>query len=202
MRTGPANQRLAWEAPNPLVRSEPTKCKKDADAWADVCPVTDFETGQLAGQVGTPEDPLFPCEQTVHHRRGREDLLLCVGAYIPTEEKDHLSEVTIRTPQSSQADVEANQLLKLPHGVMPRGWDAWGRPWALMDCPAEKVPQVTSNQGCDRVTVAVLVDFPPEPFYFPSVVLIDYTLQEQGWQEGDTDLWFGSGRGWPVEGCA
>ena len=45
-----------------------------------------------------------------------------------------------------------------------------------MDCPAEKVPQVTSNQDFDRVTVAVLVDFPPKPFYFPSVALIDYVL--------------------------
>ncbi len=124
-----------------------------------------------------PENPLFMYEQAVHHRWGQEDLLLCVGADIPTEEKDHLSEATIKMLKDSSTDVEANQLPKLPRGVLPRGWDAWGRPWALIDCPAEKVPQVTSNQGCNRVTVAVLVDFPPEPFYFPSVALLDYALR-------------------------
>ncbi len=155
--------------------SEPTKSARDVDAWAEVCPATDFETGQLVGKLRTPEDPLFTYEQAVHHRWEREDLV--VGAAIPTEEREHLSEATITAFQKSQAEVEANRLPKLPSGVVPRGWDTWGCPWAFMDCPAEKVPHVASNQGCDRVTVAVLVDFPPEPFYFPSVALIDYTFR-------------------------
>ncbi len=46
-----------------------------------------------------------------------------------------------------------------------------------MDCPTEKVPQMISEQGCDRVTVAVFVDFPPEPFYFPSVTHLDFALR-------------------------
>ncbi len=96
MRAGPTDQRLAWEAPDPLVRSEPTQRARDAAAWAEVCPATNFETGQLIGRVGMPEDPLFTYEQAVHHRRGREDLLLVVGAAIPTEERDHLSEATIK----------------------------------------------------------------------------------------------------------
>ncbi len=102
--------------------------------------------------------------------------MLIVGAAIPTEKRDHLSEATITVLQKSQAEVEANRLPKLPRGVVPRGWDTMGRPWAFMGCPAGEVPQVASNQGCDRVTVAVLVDFPPEPFYFPSVASIDYAL--------------------------
>ena len=59
MRAGPAEQRLAWEEPNPLARAEPTKRARDATAWAEVCPATDFETGQLIGRVGTPEEPQF-----------------------------------------------------------------------------------------------------------------------------------------------
>ncbi len=82
-----------------------------------------------------------------------------MGADIPTEEKDHLSQAFGPTLKKLQKAVEANRLPKLPHGVLPRGWDAWGRPWALMDCPAEKVPQVVDTQGCERVTVAVLVKF-------------------------------------------
>ncbi len=41
-----------------------------------------------------------------------------------------------------------------------------GRPWALMDCPAEQVPQIPSAYDQPRVMVAVLVSFPPEPLYF------------------------------------
>ncbi len=175
MCASPANQRLAWEAPDPLVRSESTKRARDAAALAEFCPATDFETGQLMGRVGTPEDSLFTYEQAVHHRRGREDLMLVVGAAIPTEERDRFSEATISVLQKRQAEVEAHRLPKLPRGVVPKGWDGWGRPCALIDCP-DKVPQVASNQGCDRVTVAALVEFPPEPFYFSSATSLDYAL--------------------------
>ncbi len=53
------------------------------------------------------------------------------------------------------------------------GWDAFGRPWALLDCPAEKVPQLPSAHGTSRVIIAALVSFPPEPFYFVSPVHLD-----------------------------
>ncbi len=129
------------------------------------------------GRVGTPEDPLFTYEQAVHHRRGRHNLLLVVGADIPTEERDHLSEATISELSKKQTDVEAHRLPKLPRGVEPQGRDGWGRPWALIDCPTDKVPQVTSNQGCGGVTVAALVDFPPEPFYIPSATSLDYAMR-------------------------
>ncbi len=95
LRAGPTEQRLAWEEPDPLVRSEPTRRARDAAAWAEVCPATDFETGQLIGRVGTPENPMFTYEQVAHHRRGRDDFLLVVGADILTKERDHLSEATI-----------------------------------------------------------------------------------------------------------
>ncbi len=171
MHAGPTEQRLSWEEPDPLVRSEPFRRARDASAWAEVW------TGQLIGRVGTSEEPLFTYEQAVHHRRGRDNLLLVVGADIPTEERDHLSEATISELSKRQTDVEAYRLPKLPRGVVPKGWDGWGRPWALIDCPADKVPQVTSNQGCGRVTVAALVDFSPEPFYVPSATALDYAMR-------------------------
>ncbi len=59
MHAGPTEQRLAWEEPETLLRAEPTVCPRDAAAWAEVCPATDFETGQLMVGVGTPEEPLF-----------------------------------------------------------------------------------------------------------------------------------------------
>ncbi len=177
LRDGPAEQRLAWEEPEPLVRAEPTKHARNATAWAEVCPAMDFETGQLVGRVGTPEEPLFTYEQAVHHRRGRDDFQLIVGRDIPAEEKDSLSTATIDKLRHLQAAVKSHKLPKLPRGVVPRGWDGWGRPWALIDCPADKVPQISSNQGGDRVTVAALVNFPPEPFYVPNVTALDYALR-------------------------
>ncbi len=141
MRTGPTEQRLAWEEPEPLVRAESTRRARDAAAWAGVCPATDFETGQLIGRVGTPEEPLFTYEQAVHYRRGRDDLLLVVGADIPTEERDHLSKATISEFSKRQTDVEAYRLPKLPRGVMPKGWDGWGRPWASSTAWLTKYPK-------------------------------------------------------------
>ena len=41
-------------------------------------------------------------------------------------------------------DVEESKLPLLPQGMLPRGWDALGRPWALMNCHAEQVPQIPS----------------------------------------------------------
>ncbi len=127
--------------------------------------------------MGTPEEPLFTYEQAVHHRRGRDDLQLVVGRDIPTEERDGLSSAKNATLLRHQNAVEGHKLPKLPRGVVPQGWDGWGRPWALIDCPASKVPQVTSNQGSDSVTVAALVNFPPEPFYVPNVTALDYALR-------------------------
>ena len=129
------------------------------------------------GRVGTPEEPLFTYEQAVHHKRGRDDLQLVVGKDIPTEERDGLSSATNSMLLHHQTAVEGHKLPKRPRGVVPQGWDGWGRPWALIDCPANKVPQIASNQGSDRVTVAALVDFPPEPFYTPNVTVLDYALR-------------------------
>ncbi len=119
--------------------------------------------------MGTPEEPLFTYDP-VHHSWGRDDLELHVGADIPTEEKVHLSQASGPTLKKLKISVEANRPPKLPGGVLPHGWDAWGR-------PAEKVPQVVSAQGCERVTVAVLIDFPPEPLYFPAVTHLDFALR-------------------------
>ncbi len=157
--------------------SEPTKHARDAATWAEVCPATDYETGQLLGRVGTPEEPLFTYEQAVHHRRGRDNLLLVVGADIPTKERDRLSEATITELTKKQTDVEAHRLPRLPRGVVPKGWDGWGRPWALIDCPTDKVPPIASQHGGKRVTVTALVNFPPEPFYLPDATALDYALR-------------------------
>ncbi len=73
--------------------------------------------------------------------------------------------------------MEESKLLLLPQGILPGGWDALGRPWALMDCPAEQVPQIPSAHGQPRVTVAVLVSFPPEPLYFPDKEHMDCAIR-------------------------
>ncbi len=69
-----------------------------------------------------------------------------------------------------QRKVDELELPVLPQGVLPTGWDALGRPWALLDCPTARAPQIPSACGCPRVTIAVLIRFPPEPFYFSDLV--------------------------------
>ncbi len=69
------------------------------------------------------------------------------------------------------------QLPELPKGLLPLGWDAFGRPWALMDCPAEKVPRIPSVHGNSRVTVALLVSFLLEPFYFVDLTHMDGVIR-------------------------
>ncbi len=51
LRTNPAARRLTWEAPDPIVRSEPIKHAWDAKTCAEVCHATDFESGQLIGKM-------------------------------------------------------------------------------------------------------------------------------------------------------
>ncbi len=53
--------------------------------WDQLCSATDVETGQLRGNVGTPDDPLFTYEEAVRQRGTGQDLLLYVGPdIIPT----------------------------------------------------------------------------------------------------------------------
>ncbi len=73
--------------------------------------------------------------------------------------------------------VEESQLLLLPSVILPRGWDAWSHWWAVIDCPADKVPGIASAHGYYRVTVVVLICFPPELFFYPDVDHLDHTLQ-------------------------
>ncbi len=72
--------------------------------------------------------------------------------------------------------VEESKLPLLPQGVLPGGWDALGLPWALMDCPTAQVPQIPSVHDYFRVTVAVLVSFPPEPLYFADLAHMDHAI--------------------------
>ncbi len=65
----------------------------------------------------------------------------------------------------------------LPQGVLPGGWDALGRPWALMDCPADQVPQIPSALDHSRVTEAGLVSFLPEPLYFHDLAHMDHAVR-------------------------
>ncbi len=46
-----------------------------------------------------------------------------------------------------------------------------------MDCPADQVPQIPSPHDHSRVTVAVLVSFPPEPLYFPDMAHMDRAIR-------------------------
>ncbi len=167
LRDGSIDRRLTWKEPSPLVLTQPTAQSRDQATWDNLCVATDFETGQLRGEVGTPENPRFTYEEAVHNRRGGRTLTLYVGENIVQQEGDELISRSGPKLKQLRLDVEESKLPLLPQWILPGGWDALGRPWALLDCTVDQVPQIPSAHGQPRVTVAVLVSFPPEPLYFP-----------------------------------
>ena len=142
--------------------------------WDRLCEATDMGTGQLKGNVRTPGEPLFTYEEAVRQRGTGRDLLLCVGSDVILAGEDEFPQnKSAKDLKKLRKQAVWTQLPKLPPGVLPGGWDAFGRPWALLDCPAEKVPQLPSADGKSRVIVAALVSFPPEPFFFASPAHLD-----------------------------
>ncbi len=142
--------------------------------WEQLCKATDMDTGQLKGNVGTPDNPLLTYEEAVRQRGPDRDLLLWVGPdIIPAKEDEFPKKRSEGDLKRIRRQADEGQLPQLPTGVLPGGWDALGRPWALIDCPAEKVPRIPSAHGTSRVTVAALVSFPPEPFFFVNLVHLD-----------------------------
>ncbi len=142
--------------------------------WEQLCKATDMDTIQLKGHVGTPDDPLFTYEEAVRQRGTDQGLLLRVGQdIIPAEEDEFPKKKSEGDLKKLRKQAVEAQLPELPTGVLPGGWDALGRPWALIDCPAKKVPQIPSAHGTSRVTVATLVSFPPKPFFFVNSAHLD-----------------------------
>ncbi len=176
---GRTSRRLTWKMPIPLARTKTIGRPRDKAAWEQVCTTTCFKTGQLLGEVGTHDNPWFTYEEAAHNQRSRTDLELHVGRDIPTEENSKLSQASGAAVDRLRKAVEESKLPQLPRGVLHTGWDAWSRPWALMDCPAEKVPGVTSTNDHHRVTIAVLVWFPHEPLYFPDAGYLHWALQNR-----------------------
>ncbi len=174
---GPIDRRLTWKEPSQLVLTQPTAQPRDQSVWDHLCVATDSETGQLWGEVGTPENPRFTYEEAAHNRRSGRDLTLYVGEDIVRQEGDELVNRSRPKLKRLRLAVEESKLPLLPQGVLPGGWDALGRPWALMDCPTDQVPQIPSARGQPRVTVAVLVSFPPEPLYFPDMAHMDCAVR-------------------------
>ncbi len=135
------------------------------ETWDELCSITNYDTGWLLGDVGTPEDPMFTYEEAVRQRHCKQGLTLFVGDDIVPVEGDRLLEMLERNLKKLRKQVYVAELPLLPRGLLLGGWDGIRRPWALMDCPVERVPRIPSIRGCSRVTIAVLVSFPPEPSY-------------------------------------
>ncbi len=122
---------------------EPRGCA----VWGELCGATDYEAGQLRGDVGTPEDPLFTYEEAVCQRHAEQDLMLCVGRDIIPVDGGALQEIAKQNLKKLRRQADEARLPELPKGLLPGGWDTFGRPWALMDCLTEKVPQIPSMHG-------------------------------------------------------
>ncbi len=174
LRDGPIDRRLTWKEPTQLVLTQPTSLPRDQATWDDICVATHFGTGQLQGDVGTSENPRFTYEEAIHNPRSGRNMTMHTGEDIVQLGSEEL--LNLSGPKLKRLRFEATLPL-LPQGVLPGGWDALGRPWAPMDCPADQVPQIPSAHDHSRVTVAVLVSFPPEPLYFPDLAHMDRAIK-------------------------
>ncbi len=177
LQEGPNNRRLTWKEPTQLLLTQPTRRPRDQPTWVSLCVATDFGTGKLQGEVGTPENPRFTYEGAVHKRRSRKDVILYTGKNNVPLETDELIQRSGPNLKKLRKAVKESDLPLLPQGVLPGGLSTLGRPWALMDCPVTQVPQIPSAHTHSRVTVAVLVGFPPEPLYFPNLARMDIAIQ-------------------------
>ncbi len=172
LQDGPIDRRLTWEESSQLVLTQPTARPREKPTWNDLCVATNF-----LGEVGTSENPRFTYEEAVHNRKSGRGLTLYVGEDIVQQEGDELVKRSGPKLKRLRMAVEESKLPLLPQGVLPGGWDALGQPWDLMDCPAEQVPLITSAHDHSRMTVAVLVSFPPELLYFPDVIHMDRAIR-------------------------
>ncbi len=166
-----------WKEPTQLLLTQPTSRPREQPTWDSLCVATDFGTGQLQGEVGIPENPRFTYEEAVHNRRSGKGVTLYTEEDIVQLESDELIQRSGPKLKKLRLAVKESELPLLSQGVLPGGWDALRRPWALMDCPVAQVPQIPSAHSHSRVTVTVLVSFPPEPLYFPNLAHMDRAVR-------------------------
>ncbi len=92
-----------------------------------------------------------------------------------------LSRVIDGYAQVKKSVVEHRSLATIRAGRRPPGWDAWGRPWVLMDIAEEDMPKdmgiwhLPYMRG--RTLKAVLVRYDEEPYYFPNAGALLNALQ-------------------------
>ncbi len=126
LRDGPIDRRLTWKEPSQLVLTQPTTRPRDQPTWNNLCVATEYETGQLQGEVGTPENPRFTYEEAVHNRKRGRGMTPYVGEDIVQQESDALVNRSGPKLKRLRLAVKESKLSLLPQGVLPRGWDALG----------------------------------------------------------------------------
>ncbi len=87
---GPIDHWLTWKEPTSVLQTQPVNRPRDQSTWDELCVATDFEIGQLQGEVGTPRNPRFTYEEGIHNRRTGKVMTLQVGKDIVSEEGDKL----------------------------------------------------------------------------------------------------------------
>ncbi len=133
IRDGPIDKRLTWKEPTQLLLTQPTNRPRDQPTWDSLCVATDFRTGQLRGEVGTPENPQFTYEEAVHNRRSGKGVALYTGEDIVQLEGDKLIQRSGPKLKKLRLAFKESELPLLPQGGAARRLDALGRPWSLMD---------------------------------------------------------------------
>ncbi len=125
--------------------------------------------GGLVLFQGTRHHPLisFEAERQAYHQMGQRLRLWRIE--LIQHERDSLDSLR---GVGGLISPDPASLPRLPPWAAPNGWDYWGRPWAYFDVPsghAEVGVSSTLSPPSTQVTVAVLVDCPPEPQFLPDM---------------------------------
>ena len=157
LHAGPFYHRLIWKGPTSVLRTQPITRPRGQATWDELCIATDYETGQLHGDVGTPENPQLTYKEVIHNQRSGKAMTLHVGNDILSEEADHLIQSSGPSMGKLRRAVEESDLPFLPQGVLPGGWDALGRPWVPFYFPdmahLDRAIQVWNKASRKRPTV-------------------------------------------------
>ena len=90
-----------------------------------MCKATEIDTGQLRGNVWTPDKPLLTYEEAVCQHGTDRNLVLWVGPdIIPAGEDEFPKKRTEVDLNRIRKQVNEGQLPQLPPDVLPGGWDA------------------------------------------------------------------------------
>ncbi len=153
-----------------------------------LCPHLCWKDGTLFGSQGTENHPLVRYEAVLAAARPQCEPEIWTYDRIQRHTKQYKCERN----RAAFKETEPNEqtLPVLPTGVIPNGWDDIGRPWAYMDLPSDHPIGIPSalDPPASRITLAVLVKFLSEPYFYPTREILGQAGRFGAWYRKKSKL--------------